>query len=66
MTKPSQPTPLDSDLIRIIEAKHHDPFSVLGRHTNKDKNVIRAFLPYAETVSIGEKGPAMQRIPGSA
>jgi 1,4-alpha-glucan branching enzyme len=65
MTKPSQPTPLDSDLIRIIEAKHHDPFSVLGRHTNKDKNVIRAFLPYAETVSIGEKGPAMQRIPGS-
>jgi 1,4-alpha-glucan branching enzyme len=65
MTKPSQPTPLDSDLIRIIEAKHHDPFSVLGRHTNKDKNVIRAFLPYAETVSIGEKGPAMQRIPSS-
>jgi 1,4-alpha-glucan branching enzyme len=65
MTKPSQPTPLDSDLIRIIEAKHHDPFSVLGRHTNKDKNVIRAFLPYAEAVSIGEKGPAMQRIPGS-
>ena len=65
MTKPSQPTPLDSDLIRIIEAKHHDPFSVLGRHTVKDKNVIRAFLPYAETVSIGEKGPAMQRIPGS-
>ena len=65
MTKPSQPTPLDSDLIRIIEAKHHDPFSVLGRHTIKDKNVIRAFLPYAETVSIGEKGPAMQRIPGS-
>lgn len=65
MTKPSQPTPLDSDLIRIIEAKHHDPFSVLGRHTANGKTVIRAFLPYAETVSIGEKGPAMQRIPGS-
>ncbi|PPD32733.1 MAG: 1,4-alpha-glucan branching enzyme [Methylomonas sp.] len=65
MTKPSQPTPLDSDLIRIIEAKHHDPFSVLGRHTVNGKSVIRAFLPYAETVSIGEKGPAMQRIPGS-
>ncbi|MCQ8128719.1 1,4-alpha-glucan branching protein GlgB [Methylomonas rivi] len=65
MTKPSKRTPLDSDLIRIIEAKHHDPFSVLGRHTSNQKTVIRAFLPYAETVSIGEKGPAMQRISGT-
>ncbi len=65
MTKPSKPTPLDSDLIKIIEAKHHDPFSVLGRHTQNSKTVIRVFLPYAESVKIGSQGPDMPRIPGT-
>lgn len=65
MTKPSKQTPLDSDLLRIIEAKHHDPFSVLGRHTSDKKTVIRTFLPYAETVCIGQNGPAMKRISGT-
>ncbi|MCQ8106003.1 1,4-alpha-glucan branching protein GlgB [Methylomonas sp. SURF-2] len=65
MTKPSKQTPLDSDLLRIIEAKHHDPFSVLGRHTVNQKTVLRVFLPYAETVGIGKTGPAMRRIPGT-
>ncbi|MGY6276380.1 1,4-alpha-glucan branching protein GlgB [Methylomonas sp. MgM2] len=65
MNKPSKQNTLDSNLIRIIEAKHHDPFSVLGRHTVDGKTVIRAFLPYAETVRIGKKGPLMQRIPGT-
>ena len=66
MNKPTQPITLDSELIKIMEAKHHDPFSVLGRHvTSQEKTVIRAFLPYAENVRVGEKGPLMQRVPGS-
>ena len=65
MNKPSKQITLDSDLIRIIEAKHHDPFSVLGRHVVNGKTVIRAFLPYAESVRIGKKGPLMTRIPDS-
>ena len=65
MNKPSQRNPLDSDIIKIIEAKHHDPFSVLGRHTENQKTVIKAFLPYAEKVRIGVDGPEMQRIVGT-
>ena len=65
MTKPSKSNPLDSNLVRIIEAKHHDPFSVLGRHVANGKTVIRAFLPYAEKVRIEKGGPEMQRIPGT-
>jgi 1,4-alpha-glucan branching enzyme len=56
---------LDSDTIKISEAKHHDPFSVLGLHTIDGKDTIRVFLPYAESVKLGKSGPAFQRIPGS-
>ncbi len=65
MNKPSKHNTLDSDIIKIIEAKHHDPFCVLGRHTQNQKTVIRVFLPYAESVQIGENGPEMQRITGT-
>ena len=65
MNKPNQPITLDSDLIKIMEAKHHDPFSVLGRHVVDGKTLIRAFLPYAETVSLGKTGPSMERIPNT-
>jgi len=65
MNKPNQQITLDSDLIKIMEAKHHDPFSVLGRHIVNEKTVIRTFLPYAEKVVIGKAGLLMARIPGS-
>ncbi len=65
MNKPAKKIPLDSDLLKIIEAKHHDPFSVLGRHTNKTITTITAYLPNADTVSIVGQKIAMQRIPGT-
>ncbi len=65
MNKPSRKNPLDSELTKIIEAKHHDPFSVLGPQTEQGTSVIRAFLPYAETVTIGTDGATMQRVPNS-
>jgi 1,4-alpha-glucan branching enzyme len=66
MKKPAKKiNPLDSDLIKIAEAKHHDPFSVLGRHTDGTKTTITAYLPNAETVSIVGQKVAMQRIAGS-
>ena len=65
MDKPDKKKPLDSNLINIIEAKHHDPFSVLGRHFLDDKAVIRVFLPYAEQVRINADGLLMQRITGT-
>lgn len=65
MNKPSKQNPLDPDLIRISEARHHDPFSVLGKHVIGDEIVIRAYMPYAETVSIGKAGPELTRVPNT-
>ncbi|RLA25757.1 MAG: 1,4-alpha-glucan branching enzyme [Gammaproteobacteria bacterium] len=66
MNKPAKKiNPLNSDLIKIAEAKHHDPFSILGRHTNKSKTTITAYLPNAETVSIVGQKVAMERIAGT-
>lgn len=56
---------LDSELQRIVLARHHDPFAVLGRHRTESGDVIRAMIPQAETVWIGEHGPDMRRIPGT-
>ncbi|WP_428354018.1 1,4-alpha-glucan branching protein GlgB [Methyloprofundus sp.] len=65
MNKPTKKNQLDADLIKISEAKHHDPFSVLGRHTKDSVTTITAYLPNADTVSIAGHKVAMQRIPGT-
>jgi len=65
MNKPSKTNTLDSELIKLTEAKHHDPFALLGRHGQGRDNIIRVYLPYAETVRINSpKGPEFSRIPG--
>jgi len=56
---------LYDDLIKIMEAKHHDPFSVLGRHDCKDLVKVKLFLPYAETVHFADNGPEIPRIAGT-
>jgi len=55
-----------TDLQRIIESRHHDPFRVLGRH-EKDGNrvVVRVFLPQAESVNILEGELPMTRVEGT-
>ncbi len=37
---------------RVIEARHHDPFNILGRHPHGAGEVIRALLPFATTVEL--------------
>ncbi len=56
---------LDTDSIKIIEAKHHDPFSVLGRHPHGKLFKIKLYLPYAETVTFANGGPVIPRLPGT-
>ena len=56
---------LDDRFVRILEARHHDPFEVLGRHGDNGEEVFRAFLPQAETARIGAEGPEFTRIPGT-
>jgi 1,4-alpha-glucan branching enzyme len=54
---------IQPELQRIIDARHHDPFAVLGRHPQDKKIVVRAHLPYAEEVHIAEGNLPLQRIP---
>jgi 1,4-alpha-glucan branching enzyme len=56
---------LDAELIRISEARHHDPFSVLGRHHEDGSTVVRAFMPHATEVAIAEGSLPLERLPGS-
>ena len=61
MTSPK----INKDLRKIIEARHHDPFSVLGRHKHGKQIVVRAHFPNATQVTIAEGEHPMQRIPGT-
>ncbi|MDC9729821.1 MAG: 1,4-alpha-glucan branching protein GlgB [Methyloprofundus sp.] len=65
MNKKSNKNSLDSNLIKISEAKHHDPFSVLGKHRVYSKTKITLYLPYAESVSILDDGIHFTRLPDS-
>ena len=57
---PSQP--VEDELLKLINAQHHDPFSVLGRCTKDYKSIIRAFIPFCKSVRIGADGPVMSRV----
>jgi 1,4-alpha-glucan branching enzyme len=46
----------DKPFDALIEARHPDPFSVLGPHVVDDQLVIRACLPSAESVTVAIKG----------
>ena len=54
---------LDLDRIKIIEARHHDPFSVLGKHPLDGVVVVRAHIPHARDVMIAEGDLHMTRVP---
>jgi 1,4-alpha-glucan branching enzyme len=56
---------LDSDAVKIMEARHHDPFSVLGRHLKNNRIHVKVFMPYAETVSFSHNGAKLSRIPST-
>jgi len=54
-----------AELARISEGRHHDPFSVLGRHVEGGHAVLRACIPFASEVRIAELGMQMTRLPGT-
>ncbi|MGV3582517.1 MAG: 1,4-alpha-glucan branching protein GlgB [Methylophilus sp.] len=46
---------INSDVLhlqRILDAKHHDPFSFLGVHSLNGNNILRVFHPKAEKISL--------------
>jgi len=58
-----QSSNLEHELVRIAQARHHDPFSVLGKHREQDLDLVRVFLPQADNVKIAEGDLRMERIP---
>ena len=56
---------LTAELARISEARHHDPFAILGRHADGEQTVVRAHLPHVAEVRIAEGGLPMARLPDS-
>ncbi|WP_005034784.1 1,4-alpha-glucan branching protein GlgB [Holophaga foetida] len=56
---------LNEDLRKLLEARHHDPFRVLGRHGSGAEAVIRAFLPRTESAHLADTGQPLTRIEGT-
>jgi 1,4-alpha-glucan branching enzyme len=54
---------LEHELERLAQARHHDPFSVLGKHREQDFDLVRVFLPQADAVTIAEGNVRLERIP---
>ena len=58
-------SPLNAELIKVAEARHHDPFSVLGRHQSDNQTCIKVFLPYAESVKLSHNNDILKRVEGT-
>ena len=56
---------VDEEIVKVLEARHHDPFSLLGKHPFGDGEVVRAFIPGAASVSIAEGNLPMTRVANS-
>jgi 1,4-alpha-glucan branching enzyme len=56
---------LSSELQKITDARHHDPFAVLGRHVVDSQARVRAYIPSATDVIIADCEQPMQRVEGS-
>ena len=54
---------LTPELQRITEARHHNPFSILGKHTEGDSTVVRVYIPGARGVFLCDIDTQMTRIP---
>ena len=60
-----QSSNLEYEFERIAQARHHDPFSVLGKHRDQDLDLVRVFIPQANDVQIAEGNIRLERIPGT-
>ncbi len=61
-TSNNNSTSIDIELQRIIDARHHDPFSMLGCHPEGEQATVRVFLPFAAEVTLGDAQLPMSRL----
>jgi 1,4-alpha-glucan branching enzyme len=57
---------LSADLQKVLNASHHDPFSILGKHQDENGIVVRTYIPHAVEVMIAEGENVMQRVQDTA
>ena len=55
----------DSDFHRIKEARHHDPFTILGKHHVDGHDEVRVYIPYADDVMLAEGEQHLERVADS-
>jgi 1,4-alpha-glucan branching enzyme len=55
---------LTEDLIKIIEARHHDPFEILGAHKSGSQTTVTVFLPDTKKAWLDNDLP-LERIEGT-
>ena len=70
MAKQDTLTPLlagipEDGLELVQEARHHDPFALLGRHEHGESAYVMTFLPRAKSVRIVEGGTELEHIDGT-
>ncbi len=65
MSKKKITQALSEDHIKIIEARHHDPFTVLGLQQKNKKAEICVFAPNTQELTILPDNHKMTRIPDS-
>ncbi len=53
---------LGDDLRRILQARHHDPFAVLGRHMEGAECLVRAHIPGARRVQVAGTDCELSRV----
>ena len=58
-------TGLSADLEKILQARHHNPFEILGYHTSGDKATITVFAPQAESIWLLPDEQPLERIPNT-
>ncbi|MGN8159394.1 1,4-alpha-glucan branching protein GlgB [Salinisphaera sp. SWV1] len=56
----------DEPLIRLLDARLHDPHRLLGRHVDAEGEVVRAFLPHARQAWLMPLDEPMERHGNSA
>lgn len=66
LSRPTASAPrLNAALRQVLEARHHDPFAVLGLHRRSDGEVLHVLVPRAAYVRLGEDGPWLERVEGT-
>jgi len=53
---------ISTGIQRLLESRHHDPFSLLGKHHFSGDVLVRALIPGAAWVRIAENGASLQRM----